>query len=156
MTCPGYFFGPTGTRYEYADIAQRVRAEAPHTLGKHISTQLEAIGLLEEMQNGTTPCGLPFTFAEAAKQKMLTSSALFYTPGFFRAMQHDYRAGKRHKPTRERAIKIMCDGYGLTHEESEGILSGTIPVEIDDAAGTVTLLHPSEQPEKGVLYVRRD
>lgn len=156
MTYPGYFLGATGTRYEYADIAKRIREEAPQTLGKHISTQLEALGLLDEMQEGTTPCGLPFTFAEAAKQKRLTSSDLVYTPGLFRAMQHDYRAGKQHKPTRERAVKIMSEGYGLTREEADAILSGKLPVEIDNNEGTVTLLHPTEQPEKGVLYVRRD
>jgi hypothetical protein len=65
MTSDQYFRGPTGTRYTYAEIADRIRNEAPHMLGKHISVQLEAIGLLEEMQNGTTPCSLPFTFAEA-------------------------------------------------------------------------------------------
>ncbi len=65
MESNGYFIGATGTRYAYADIAARIRKEAPHTLGKHISVQLEAIGLLVEMQNGTTPCGLPYTFAEA-------------------------------------------------------------------------------------------
>jgi hypothetical protein len=59
-----YFCGPSGTRYHYPDIAVRIRKEAPHTLGKHISVQLEAIGLLEEMKQGTTPYGLPFTFAE--------------------------------------------------------------------------------------------
>ncbi len=66
MESNGYFIGATGTRYAYADIAARIRKEAPHTLGKHISVQLEAIGLLIEMQNGTTPCGLPYTYAEAA------------------------------------------------------------------------------------------
>ena len=91
----------------------------------------------------------------SAKQKQLTSSAIFYTPGIFRAMQHDYRVGKRHKATRERAIKTMSDGYGLTREEAEGILSGSIPVAIDDDAGTVTLLNPSEQPESGAVYVQK-
>jgi hypothetical protein len=65
-----YFTGKSGTQYYYADIAARLHKEAPHTLGKHVSVQLEAIGLLEEMKNGTTPCGLPYTFAEAS-----------YTPG---------------------------------------------------------------------------
>jgi hypothetical protein len=64
MTTDNYFRGPTGTRYHYADIADRIRREAPHTLGQHIFAQLEAIGLLREFQDGTTPCGLPFTFAE--------------------------------------------------------------------------------------------
>ena len=66
MTSNGYFRGPAGTRYTYAEIADRIRREAPHTLGKHISVQLKAIGLYDEMLKGTTPCGLPFTFAEAA------------------------------------------------------------------------------------------
>ena len=70
MTSDEYFRGASGTRYSYAEIADRIRKEAPHTLGKHISVQLEAIGLLDEMRNGTTPCGLPYTFAEAT-----------YTPG---------------------------------------------------------------------------
>jgi hypothetical protein len=64
-----YFRGASGTRYTYAAIADRIRGEAPQTLGKHISVQLAAIGLLEEMQNGTTPYGLPFTFAEAPPQQ---------------------------------------------------------------------------------------
>jgi len=66
MTSDAYFTGASGTRYAYADLASRIRQEAPHTLGKHIFAQLEAIGLLEEMQRGTTPCALPFTFAEAS------------------------------------------------------------------------------------------
>jgi hypothetical protein len=66
MTSDGYFLGATGTRYAYSDIADRIRREAPLTLGKHITVQLKALGLLEEMQRGTTPCGLPFTFAEEA------------------------------------------------------------------------------------------
>ncbi len=63
----GYFVGASGRRYRYADIADRIRKEAPQTLGKHIFVQLEALGLLEEMQDGATPCGLPLTFAEAAR-----------------------------------------------------------------------------------------
>ncbi len=63
MTSNDYIRGPSGTRYSYAEIADRIRKEAPHTLGKHISVQLEAIGLLDETRNGTTPCGLPFSFA---------------------------------------------------------------------------------------------
>ena len=65
MSDNAYFTGKTGSRYYYSDIADRIRNEVPQTLGKHISVQLEAIGLLEEMQHGTTPHGLPFTFAEA-------------------------------------------------------------------------------------------
>lgn len=64
MTTDGYFLGATGTRYDYSDIADRIRQNAPQTLGKHIFVQLEALGLLREFRDGTTPCGLPFTFAE--------------------------------------------------------------------------------------------
>ena len=63
MTIDGYFIGKSGKRYAYADIAQLIRDKAPDTLGKHISIQLAAIGLLEEMEGGVTPCGLPFSFA---------------------------------------------------------------------------------------------
>jgi len=84
MKSDGYFLGATRTRYAYADIAARLRKEAPQTLGKHISVQLAAIGLLEEMRNGTTPCGLPFTFAEdeevpAAYPVRRRASKLHYT-----------------------------------------------------------------------------
>ncbi len=65
MSNDAYFTGKSGAKHYYADIAARLRKDAPHTLGKHISVQLEAIGLTEEMINGTTPCGLPFTFTEA-------------------------------------------------------------------------------------------
>lgn len=63
----GYFLGGSGQRYAYAEIAARIRKEVPHTLGKHIFVQLEAIGLLDELTNGTTPCGLPLTFADAPR-----------------------------------------------------------------------------------------
>ena len=66
MTSHDYFHGASGTFYTYAEIADRIRREKPLTLGKHITVQLKALGLLEEFQAGTTPCGLPFTFAEAA------------------------------------------------------------------------------------------
>ncbi len=60
-----------GRRYSYAEIADRIRSHAPHTLGKHIFVQLEAIGLLDELMNGSTPCGLPPTFAEAHQERVL-------------------------------------------------------------------------------------
>ena len=137
MTINGYFIGKSGKRYPYADIAKRIRAQAPDTLGKHISVQLAAIGLLEEMEGGVTPCGLPFTFASKPHviRKQLTSSAMFHTPGLFRALQNDYRIKGK---TRRRALRILSDGYGLSPEEARGLLSGAIPVEIDEAAGTVT------------------
>lgn len=65
MTSNGYFLGASGTRYTYAEIADRISKKAPHTLGKHIFVQLKAIGLLDELTSGTTPCSLPYSFAEA-------------------------------------------------------------------------------------------
>lgn len=81
-------------------------------------------------------------------RKQLTSTAMFYTPGLFRALQNDYRiTGK----TRQRAIQILSDGYGLSAEEARGLLSGSISVEINEAAGTVTydapdVDHASSEP----------
>ena len=133
----GYFVGASGRRYTYAEIADRIRSEAPHTLGKHIFVQLEAIGLLEEMEKGTTPCGLPFTFADESRliEKQLTSNGMFHTPGFFRALQNDYRI--KGEP-RRRAVGILSEGYGLPREEAEGLLSGAIEITIDEAGGTIT------------------
>jgi hypothetical protein len=137
MTSDDYFRGPSGRRYGYAEIAGRIRREAPHTLGKHISVQLEAIGLLDEMMKGTTPCGLPFTFADKPRLigKRLASTSMFYTPGFFRALQNDYRI--KGEP-RRRAVKLLSDGYGLPREGAEGLLSGAVAIEIDEAAGTIS------------------
>ena len=137
MTNDDFFIGKSGRRYRYADIATLVREKAPETLGKHIFVQLAALGLLEEMQGGVTPCGLPFTFASKAQRtrKQLTSSAMFHTPGLFRALQNDYRIKGK---TRARAVHILSDGYRLSPEEARGLLSGSIPVEIDEAAGTIT------------------
>lgn len=137
MTNDAYFIGKSGQRYRYADLATLVRYKAPGTLGKHISVQLAALGLLEEMQGGVTPCGLPFTLADKPPltRKQLTSSALFHTPGLFRALQNDYRIKGL---TRQRAITILSDGYRLSPEEARGLLSGAISVEIDELAGTIT------------------
>src|SRR5581483_9069289 len=68
-------------------------------------------------------------------RKRLTSTAMFHTPGLFRALQNDYRIKGK---TRQRAVQILSDGYGLPVEEARGLLSGSIPVEINEAAGTVT------------------
>jgi hypothetical protein len=137
MTSNGYFRGPSGPRYSYAKIADRIRKEAPHTLGEHIHVQLEAIGLLEEMMKGTTPCGLPYSFASDPEpvQKQLTSNGMVHTPGFFRALRNDYRI--KGAP-RRRSIKILSDVYGLPPGEARGLLSGAIMIEIDEAAGTIT------------------
>jgi hypothetical protein len=137
MNSNGYFTGASGTRYAYPDIADRIRREAPHTLGKHIFDQLEAIGLLNEMKDGTTPCGLPYSFATEHRliEKQLTSSNWVHTPGLFRWVQSEYRIKGK---TRRRAIKILSDGYGLPLDEAEGLLGGMIKTDIDDAAGTIT------------------
>ena len=46
---------------------------------------------------------------------------MFHTPGFFRALQNDYRI--KGEP-RRRAVKILSDGYGMPREEAKGLLSG--------------------------------
>lgn len=137
MTNDDFFIGKSGQRYRYADIGRLIREKAPETLGKHIFVQLAAIGLLEEMAGGVTPCGLPYTFASKPHltRKQLTSSAMFHTPGLFRALQNDYHIKGK---TRACAIKILSDGYRLSPEEARGLLSGSIPVEIDETAGTIT------------------
>jgi hypothetical protein len=140
----GYFRGASGRRYTYADVAERIRKEAPQTLGQHIFVQLEAIGLLEEFQGGTTPCGLPSSFACATRQveKRLTSSGLVHTPGLFRALQTDYRIPGE---PRRRAVRILSEGYGLPRDEAQGLLSGAIPIAIDEAAGTITYTSAAER-----------
>jgi hypothetical protein len=137
MTNDNYFIGKTGQLYRYADIAKLIHEKAPETLGKHISVQLAAIGLLEEMEGGVTPSGLPFTFVSGPRliRKQLTSTALFHTPGLFRALQNDYRIKGN---TRRRAVQILSDGYGLPVQEARDLLSGSIPVQINESAGTIT------------------
>jgi hypothetical protein len=68
-------------------------------------------------------------------RKQLTSTPMFYTPGLFRALQNDYRIKGK---IRQRAVQILSDGYGLPVEEARGLLSGSISVEINEAAGTIT------------------
>mgnify|MGYP000978259722 CR=1 FL=1 len=65
MKTGNYFIGASGGRYFYSDIAARVCTEVPHTRGKHIFVQLDALGLRQEFNDGLTPCGLPYTFVEA-------------------------------------------------------------------------------------------
>jgi hypothetical protein len=144
MSNDAYFTGKSGTKRYYADIANRIRSEAPHTLGKHIFEQLDAIGLLDEMKDGTTPYGLPYTFADEPSRtvKQLTSSGFVHTPGLFRALRNDYHIKGK---TRRRAVKILSDGYGLPPEEAEGLLSGTITIVIDDAAGTISYFIAARQ-----------
>lgn len=75
--------------------------------------------------------------------KQLTSTAMFYTPGLFRALQNDYRIKGK---TRRRAVQILSDGYGLSPEEARGLLSGIIPVQINEAAGILTYEVPDLGP----------
>jgi hypothetical protein len=79
-------------------------------------------------------------------EKQLTSSAMFHTPGLFRALQNDYRIKGK---TRLHAIKTLSDGYGLSREEAAGLLSGAIQSEIDEAAGTVTFTSRCEESPTG-------
>ncbi len=72
--------------------------------------------------------------------KVMQSSQMFFTPGIFRAMQNDYKVGRKNSQTRKRAISTISGGYNIPDIEAEGILSGTIPVTIDDDAGTVSYI----------------
>ena len=69
MRTDPYFRGPDGTAYPFAVLASRVRTEAPETLGAHISVQLAALGLLDAMHRGSTPCMLPYTFADSPRRE---------------------------------------------------------------------------------------
>jgi hypothetical protein len=137
MTIHGYFIGKSGKRYAYVDVANMIRDKAPETFGKHISIQLAAIELLEEFEGGVTPCGLPFTFAGESRRtrKQLTSSGFVHTPGLFRALCNDYRIKGK---TRQRAIRILSEGYQLPPKEAQRLLSGAIEVHIDETAGTIS------------------
>jgi hypothetical protein len=68
-------------------------------------------------------------------RKILTSTPLIHTPGIFRALQNDYPFEGR---TRQRAITILSDGYRMPPSEAEKLLSGAIPIVIDEEAGTIT------------------
>ena len=85
-------------------------------------------------------------------EKQLTSSAMFHTPGLFRALQNDYRVNG--KP-RLHAIKTLSNGYGLSREEAVGLLSGAIESEIDEAAGTVTFISRCEESPTGIDSVQK-
>jgi len=85
-------------------------------------------------------------------EKQLTSSAMFHTPGLFRALQNDYRVNG--KP-RLHAIKTLSNGYGLSREEAAGLLSGAIKSEIDEAAGTVTFTSRCEESPTGIDPVQK-
>jgi hypothetical protein len=69
----------------------------------------------------------------------LGSSPLIHTPGIFRWAQHGYKF----KEDRQRMINIFVEGYGLTKKCANDILSGRVPVEIDEESGTVSFAHPN-------------
>ena len=111
MTSDAYFRGASGTPYAYAEIAARIRKEAPHTLGKHIFEQLEAIGLLEELRNGSTPWSLPYTFAEAAAQHTPrpwsydeVTGRIYFADGDVEADDCHCRSRKQRRPSKRRPM----------------------------------------------------
>lgn len=68
-------------------------------------------------------------------RKTLVSSEMIHTPGVFRALKNDYQINGR---TRARAVSILSTGYGLSEQEATDLLSGTIPIEVDEVAGTIS------------------
>jgi hypothetical protein len=68
-------------------------------------------------------------------RKTLTSNGMIHTPGVFRALKNDYQINGR---TRRRAVNILGTGYGLSEAEADKLLSGAIPIELDEAAGTIS------------------
>ena len=115
MSNDAYFTGKSGTKYFYAEIADRIRKEAPHTLGKHISVQLAAIGLTDEMMNGTTPCGLPFTFADDPRTMTKYNVHIYREMRLvFRGIEADSHeaaaAFALHKPIEHANDTADCDG----------------------------------------------
>ncbi len=68
-------------------------------------------------------------------RKTLTSTGMIHTPGVFRALRNDYQINGR---TRARAVSILSTGYGISESEASGLLSGKIPIEVDEVAGTIS------------------
>jgi hypothetical protein len=136
-------------RWEHGDLAEAARAcsdaIAEATGNAVLSSEARTIkievrgGVVQEVCN--VPPGWDFEIVDHDDadeprfiRKQLTSNAMFHTPGFFRALQNDYRI--KGLP-RLRAIELLSEGYGLPVEEAEGLLSGAIEIAIDEAAGTV-------------------
>jgi hypothetical protein len=67
----------------------------------------------------------------------LTSTSLMHTPGILRWAQHGYKF----KSDRKRMLNLFMQGYGLTKECATDLLSGAMPVEVDEDSGTVTFTH---------------
>ena len=56
-----------------------------------------------------------------------------------RLVKHEpYRRRDTGYPDRDNTSQLLGDGYGLPVKEARGLLSGSIPVEINEAAGTIT------------------
>jgi len=59
-----YFIGKSGGKHYYVGLANLIRALHPQLRGKHIFEQLDALDLSDEFSDGTTPCGLPYSFTD--------------------------------------------------------------------------------------------
>ena len=56
-----YFLGKSGKIYRYADLLNDIHRYQPDMAGKPLMTQIEALGLTEELEYGETPFRLPKT-----------------------------------------------------------------------------------------------
>lgn len=59
-----YFRGASGGKHYYIALAALIKALHPELRGAHIFEQLDALGLRCEFNQGTTPCGLPYSFTD--------------------------------------------------------------------------------------------
>lgn len=59
-----YFRKPDETKVYFKDIAVAIEKLHPSLSGKHIFEQLKALGLWNDMQEGTTPVSLPYSFTD--------------------------------------------------------------------------------------------
>ena len=68
------------------------------------------------------------------KNVKLTSTEMVHTPGILRWMQCRYQT----EPFKTNITALFAQTYGLSRPVASGVLSGRIPVTIDEDAGTVT------------------
>ena len=59
-----YFTGITGGKHYYKGLAETIKQKHPEERGKHIFSQLMALGLMVEFEEGSTPYGLPYSFSD--------------------------------------------------------------------------------------------
>lgn len=59
-----YFVGVSGGKHFFRGLAELIRVEHPDLRGKNIFKQIDALGLREEFNRGTTPHSLPFSFSD--------------------------------------------------------------------------------------------